>query len=293
MVFTGLRNPHFRLFAGAFLISFSPVFVRLVAVSPTTSAFYRTVIGSVALLLILLIRRAGRAPPRTAWPALAFAAVFFALDLWFWHRSVILIGPGLATLLANLQVFFMIAAGFALFREKPGWIAIVAALLAIVGLSLVLGADWSAPGSGFRRGAILGFLTAMSYAAYMLLLRQSRRDARDPVPLVEVATVSIAVSFLLGAAAVADGSSLAIPTLADFGWLVAYGVLAHALGWMLIASSLTAVTAAEVGIALLLQPTLSLLWDALIFDRRFSGVEILGIVLTLTAIFLGSQRRVS
>lgn len=293
MAFTGLRNPHFRLFAGAFLISFSPVFVRLVSVSPTTSAFYRTAIGSVALLLILLVRRTGRAPPGTAWPALAFAAVFFALDLWFWHRSVILIGPGLATLLANLQVFFMIGAGMVLFREKPGWIAIVAALLAIVGLSLVLGADWSTPGSGFRRGAVLGFLTAMSYAAYMLFLRQSRRDARDPLPLVEVATVSIAVSILLGAAAVADGSSLAIPTPADLGWLVAYGVLAHALGWILIASSLADVAAAEVGIALLLQPTLSLLWDALIFDRQFSGVEISGIVLTLTAIFLGSQRRVS
>jgi drug/metabolite transporter (DMT)-like permease len=69
-------------------------------------------------------------------------------------------------------------------------------------------------------------------------------------------------------------------------------VLAHAFGLMLIASSLTAVTAAEVGIALLLQPTLSLLWDAVFFQRAFSALEVFGMTLTLAAIFLGSQRRV-
>jgi len=292
MASIGLRNPHFRLFAGAFLISFSPVFVRLVSVSPATGAFYRTLLGGFVLLLFLLAGKGRRTPPRATWIALGSASVFFALDLWFWHRSVLLIGPGLSTLLANLQVFFMIAAGVVLFREKPAWFQIVAAPLAIAGLALILGPDWSTLGEGFRLGVLLGVLTAMSYAGYLLSLRRARRGAGNPVPLVEVAAVSVAVACLTGVAALVEGSSLAIPTLADLGWLVAYGVLAHAVGWMLIASSLTAVTAAEVGIALLLQPTLSLLWDGLVFDREFSAVEIAGVALTLVAIFLGSQRRV-
>jgi hypothetical protein len=74
MASIGLRNPHFRLFAGAFLISFSPVFVRLVSVAPTTSAFYRTVFGGVALLLFLLAGRGRPAPARSAWLALGSAA---------------------------------------------------------------------------------------------------------------------------------------------------------------------------------------------------------------------------
>lgn len=292
MASIGLRNPHFRLFAGAFLISFSPVFVRLVSVPATTSAFYRTVFGGAVLLLVLLSRRGERAPRRGVRIALAVAAVFFALDLWFWHRSVLLIGPGLSTLLANLQVFFMIAAGALLLREKPGPVQLAAAALAFAGLTLILGPDWSSLGSGFRLGVLLGFLTAMSYAGYLLCLRRARRGARDPVPLVEVATVSVVVAFLLGVTALAEGSSLAIPGVADLGWLLAYGTLSHAVGWMLIASSLTEVTAAEVGIALLLQPALSLLWDGLIFGREFSALELVGIAITLTAIFLGSQRKV-
>lgn len=292
MASIALRNPHFRLFAGAFVISFSPVFVRLVAVSPTASGFYRTLFGGAALILYLSIARPRPRPSPKIMLALVSAAVFFALDLWFWHRSILLIGPGLSTLLANLQVFFMIAAGVWLYRERPGWAQIVAAPLAIGGLTLILGADWSALETGFRTGVVLGLLTAMSYAGYLLCMRRARRDAADPLPVVEVAAVSVGVSVLLGLAAAAEGNSLAIPGLADLGWLLAYGVLAHAIGLMLIASSLTAVTAAEVGIALLLQPALSLVWDTLLFARAFSATEVVGVVLTLAAIFLGSQRRV-
>jgi drug/metabolite transporter (DMT)-like permease len=285
------RNPHFRLFAGAFLISFSPVFVRLVSVSPTASAFYRTLFGGIALVLYLVVHRRGP-PPRRIWIALGCAAIFFALDLWFWHRSILLIGPGLATLMANLQVFFMIAAGVLLFRERPSWLQIAAAPLALIGLALILGTDWSALEASFRMGVLLGLLTAMSYAGYLLSMRRARAGATNPLPVIEVATVSILVTILLGVAMFAEGGSLTIPTLGDFGWLLAYGVLVHAFGLMLIASSLTDVTAAEVGVALLLQPALSLLWDALLFQRAFGVVEVLGLALTLTAIYLGSQRRV-
>ena len=116
---TILANPHLRLFAGAILISFSPVFVNLVDVSPTTSGFYRVLIGGVALTAFILItgRRFGFS--KNAWRALIFSAVFFAFDLWFWHRSIVYIGPGLATLIANLQVFFMMAAGVFLLRQWP------------------------------------------------------------------------------------------------------------------------------------------------------------------------------
>ena len=41
-------GPRLRLFIGAALISLSPVWVKLVNVSPTTSGFYRVLIGGVA-----------------------------------------------------------------------------------------------------------------------------------------------------------------------------------------------------------------------------------------------------
>jgi len=292
MIKVALRNPHFRLFAGAFLISFSPVFVRLVSVSATTSAFYRCLFGGLALLIYLIIARR-RVGPFGIGAMLVGAAVFFALDLWFWHRSILLIGPGLSTLLANLQVFFMIGAGILLLRERPSLTQWLAAPLAFAGLVMIFGRDWFALDEGFRRGVVLGILTALSYAGYLLCMRRARRGAADPLPAREVATVSLLAAALLGSAALLDGSSLLIPTTADLGWLLVYGAVAHACGLMFIASSLTEVAAAEVGIALLLQPALSMVWDVLLFARVLSLAEALGVGVTLCAIFLGSQRRAS
>ncbi|MGD8340345.1 MAG: DMT family transporter, partial [Gammaproteobacteria bacterium] len=283
----------FRLFGGAFLISFSPVFVRLTSVAPTVSGFYRTLFGAVALIVYLAITRQGRQLSRPVVYAVVVAALFFALDLWFWHRSVLLIGPGLSTLFANLQVFVMIAAGVVFFRERPGRIQLLAALLAVAGLGLILGDDWNALGPGFRTGVILGLLTALSYAGYLLAMRHARSGSDGSLPVAEVATVSLLTALLLFIAALTEEVALLIPSVADLGWLLAYGILAHAFGWLLITSSLAEVTAAEVGIALLLQPALSLLWDVLFFGRAFTALEVVGVVVTLAAIFLGSQRRVT
>ena len=286
-----LANPHIRLFAGAIMISFSPVFVNLVSVSPTTSGFYRVAIGGMALTAFIFLTGRRISFPRAVWWALGLSAVFFSLDLWFWHRSIVYIGPGLSTLIANLQVFFMMAAGAIMLRQRPTLLQLIAVPLAIFGLSLIVGPDWDSLNPDYRIGVVFGVLTAMSYAGYMLSMRKARLDAEHAVPMREVAVMSLLVAVFLGAAAMVEGESLVIPSVSDAGWLAAYGLLCHAVGLMFIASSLAKVTTTETGIALLLQPSLSYVWDIVFFDRPVTTIEITGAIITLFAIFLGSTRR--
>jgi len=286
-----LTTPQSRLFIGAILISFSPVFVHLVDVSPTTSGFYRVLIGGSALAAFMLLTGRRIRFARGVWLVLCAASILFALDLWFWHRSIRYIGPGLSTLLSNLQVFFMMAGGAIFLRQRPTRIQLVAIPLALAGLTLIVGPDWQAVTPGFRTGVIFALLTAASYAGFMLCLGAARADAEHAVPLREVTVVSFIVTVLLGASALVEGESLAIPTYIDGFWLLAYGLLPHAVGWLFIASSLTKVTATEVGIALLLQPSLSSIWDIVFFGREVSPVEAFGAVVTLSAIYLGSRQR--
>jgi len=286
-----LGNPLLRLFAGAILISFSPVFVRLVDVAPTTSAFYRVFIGGVALAAFLGATRRRLGFSRVAWLALVSSAVFFSLDLWFWHRSIVYIGPGLSTLLANMQVFFMIAAGAVVLGQRPRAVQIFAAAMAIAGLAMIVSPQWSNPPPDYRWGVLLGILTAVSYAGYMLSMRSARLQASHAVPVREIAVMSLLAAAILGAAAVSEGSALSIPTLGDTGWLLAYGLMSHALGLMFIASSLAKVSTTATGIALLLQPSLSFLWDVWFFARPVSAVEAAGAAIALAAIFLGTTRR--
>lgn len=286
-----LASPLLRLFAGAICISFSAVWVRLSSVSPTTSGFYRLAIGGAALLLVLLVTKRRFELSQRAWLILAAGTVFFALDIWFFHVSIVIVGPGLSTMLSNFQVFFMMLGGVLFLGQKPRLVQVVAIPLALVGLGMIIGFDWSTLSAEYRWGVIAGLLTALFYAAYMLMMRAARRDAEDPLPVSEVAVVSIGSAILLGASAFVEGESLAIPTLIDALWMVNYGVFSQCLGLLLIASSLRQVTTTQAGIALLLQPTLSFVWDVLFFDRPMTTIEILGALLTLGAIYLGARGR--
>ena len=285
-----LNSPHLRLFAGAIMISFSPVFVNLASVSPTVSGFYRVLIGGVALAAFIVLTGRRLSFSRNIWRALIGSAVFFALDLWFWHRSIVYIGPGLSTLISNLQVFFMMAAGALLLRQKPTALQLLAVPLAIFGLALIVGPDWNEARPNYRLGVVFGILTAASYAGYLLCMRLARLESPHAVPMREVAAMSLMVVVILGVTAVAEGESLAITSVNDAVWLLGYGLLCHAVGLMFIASSLAKVTTTEVGIALLLQPALSYVWDILFFGRPVTGLETTGALITLFAIFLGATR---
>jgi len=282
---------HLRLFAGAALISLSPVWVKLVDVSPTTSGFYRVAIGGVALTLYLLVTRQRIAFSRRLSGLLVLAAVFFALDLWFWHRSINYIGPGLSTLLANFQVFVMMFAGIVFLGQKPQVVQLVAVPLALLGLALIIGLDWGSLSNDYRLGVIFGLATALAYGSYLLTMRAMRADAEHPVPVREIGLMSLMVAAMLAVSALLEGESLAIPTFADAGWLLGYGLLSHGLGIMLIASGLPQVSTTEAGLALLLQPTLSFAWDVVFFDRPTTGQELLGAGIALFAIFLGTRKK--
>jgi len=283
-------NPRLRLFAGAALISLSPVWVKLVDVSPTTSGFYRVFFGGIAISLYLLLSRRQLQFSKRVWQILVLAAVFFALDLWFWHRSVILVGPGLSTLLANFQVFILMVVGVLALRQRPSALQIVAVPLALFGLAMIVGFDWRDLPPDYRMGVIYGLLTALVYAGYLLTMRFVRKDVASGMPTREIAVVSIAAAIMLGVSAFVEGQSLVIPSITDAGWLLAYGVLSHSLGYILIVSSLPQVSTTEAGLALLLQPTLSFVWDVLFFARPMTPVELSGAAIALVAIYLGSRQ---
>jgi drug/metabolite transporter (DMT)-like permease len=81
-----------------------------------------------------------------------------------------------------------------------------------------------------------------------------------------------------------------VPDAADIKWLLCYGVLSHSFGALLLASSLPHVSTTEAGLALLLQPTLSFVWDVLFFGRPMQPVEIAGAAIALVAIYLGARK---
>jgi drug/metabolite transporter (DMT)-like permease len=279
-----------QLVAGAVMISFSAVFVKLVDVSPATSAFYRMLFGGLILLGIVLWRRERIVFRTKGFAMLCLVSVFFALDLTFWHRSILYVGPGLATLLANFQVFVLAAVGVFVLRERLTWFQIVSIPLAILGLVLLVGVDWSSFSADYRWGVILGLLTACCYAGYILALRRARIANTADSSFIMLMVVSLLCAAMLAIAMWPEQASFTIPNWRNAGWLIAYGVFGQVLGWVLISNSISKVRASQVGLVLLLQPVCAFIWDVLFFSRRFTTVELIGAALAVAAIYLGSVK---
>ncbi|MCD9095910.1 DMT family transporter [Luteimonas fraxinea] len=287
------------MLTGAALIGTNGLMVRLAGTPPTVSAFYRMLFAGVLLALFVHLRRDWRPLPQRMWWLALLPATAFAADLWLWHRSILLIGPGLATLLANAQVFFMALAGVLLFGERVGLRFVAGIALAFFGLWLMLGADWATLPADYRWGVWLGLATGLCYAVYNIGLRHVQRagnvgasSAATSAPVAQVlAMVSLLCAGLLGLAGVAEGVSFAIPTWQALGWLLLLAALGHCLSWILISRAMQHLSVALVGLLLLVQPVCAFLLDILVLQRETLPREWLGLAFTLTGIFLASLKR--
>ena len=241
------------LIVGAVLISFSGVWVKVAHVSPNASAFYRVFFGSIVLLAAALYHR------EVKWPKLrhlllsVLCGILFALDLWLYHYSIQYIGPGLATIILNFQVFILAGFGILFLKEPVRLIYLLSLPLTLVGLFMIVGVNWSELELSYRVGVYYGLAAAVFYAAEV----------------------------------VHHNDSFQIPDLQSFFSLAALGLFSHSLGWILITNALPKIRTSFSGLILLLEPALAFVWDVLFFQRPTSLVNWLGVVIALAAIYLG------
>src|SRR5690606_40758782 len=87
------------MLAGAAIIGTNGIMVELAGVPPTISAFWRMSFGGTMLLAWGAVSGGWRALTPRTWAWIAVTGAAFSADLWLWHRSILLVGPGLATLL--------------------------------------------------------------------------------------------------------------------------------------------------------------------------------------------------
>jgi drug/metabolite transporter (DMT)-like permease len=280
-----------RVLAGAVLISFAAVFVSLSGVAPAPAAFYRLVIGAVALMGFAVLRRERlRLEPRFVIYVL-LAGLAFAADLVIWHLSIYRVGPGIATLLPNFQVVLMTLAGWLIWRERLTPRIAVAIGVAVVGLVLLLMAAPQAGHGRFMAGIGYGLGAAVAYTAYLLFLRLAGSSTSRKAPAFFIGSVSVVAAVGAGLWIVLRGESFVVPFGMAWVWLAFYGLGCQALGWLLISTGLPRVPAALAGLLLLLQPTLTFAWDHLIFGRRFTLLELAGAALALIGLYLGLRWR--
>ena len=217
------------------------------------------------------------------------AGIFFAADLIFWHHAIGDVGAGLATVLGNLQVVFVPFAAWVLLGERADRRIVLALPLVCSGIVLISGVlESGSYGSDPARGVLFGVLTGLSYAAFILVLRQGSGDGGRPAgPLFDTTLVAALTCVPV---ALAVGADL-VPRWPSHGWLALLALSSQVLGWMLITVSLPRLPAALTSMTLTIQPVGSVLLGIVLLGERPTALQLLGGACILVGLVSVAARR--
>jgi drug/metabolite transporter (DMT)-like permease len=275
---------------GALVIAFSGILVRLAEVSPSTAAFFRCAYALPALVLLAWLedRHFGRRPLRERVP-LWVAGLMFAADLTFWHHSIEAVGAGLATVLGNIQVLFVGLLAWAALGERPDNRALASTPVVFAGVILISGVvGTGAYGDDPLMGVIFGLLTAITYALFILILRQGNVDVRRPAGPLFDATLGAAIFSALGGIVVGDIQWT--PGLESQAWLVLLALSSQVLGWLLISVSLPRLPAVLTSIVLMLQPVSTVFLGALLLSEAPSAIQLTGVAIVIAGVAVATVK---
>ena len=273
------------LLAGGCAIGFAPIFVRLADTGPVASAFWRCALAA-PLLWAGVFGSRDSPPPHSHWTALILAGIFFALDLGFWHWSIVWTSVANATLLANLAPIFVTLAGWLIWKHRVTPLFLVGMATAIVGMFVLVGPNFAVGGTRLL-GDATAALTAMFYAGYFLAIKVARDGGSSTVRVMAWSTTITALA-LLPVALLSPQPFLPQGTQ---GWLVlvALAVVTQILGQGLIAYAFAHLPASLSSVSLLIQPVVAALAAWVLFGEAVGPMQFLGGAVVLAGIWIAKK----
>ncbi|PIE45456.1 MAG: EamA family transporter [Gammaproteobacteria bacterium] len=283
------RQPTFQLACSSILFGLGAVFVVLIDLDASIIAFYRLSLGAVIFGFLLFLRRERLL---ISLPALLFASlsgVFLGLDLSLWNASILLVGPGIATILNSLQIFFMAAFGIVIYGNLPDkrlWLGLV---ITFVGVILLCNKEMAAGEQG-SLGVVTGILSGLAYAISMLSIREAAKYQQHSL-INTMFYASIAGALATGLYGIISDNSFITNELSSWLMIIIYGIFVHVLAWFLMAKSIPHVSLAIAGLLMALEPVVVFIVDLWGLDKVVSNWQVVGAVLTIVSVYLGTQSK--
>ena len=285
----GDRRTMLIALAGAFLLSFAPLFYIQSETTPITGAFFRMAYAiPILLILVWYLNREDSRSFNTR--MLTFAAGFLlAIDFAGYHSAIDYIGSGIATLIGNSQVIIVTLSSWWLFGERPNRMILLALPMVMLGLVFIAGIWDDEPyGEDPFKGVIASIVAAIFYSSFLILYRYSNRIKAPSANLQFDATIGAAVGLLLIGIAPLEGLDIEPINFTlswpGHGWLILLAISCQIIGWIAITFALPRLPAAHTSFAVLLQPVLTIVWGVILLSETPSLQQMVGMTLIFSAI---------
>jgi len=125
----------------------------------------------------------------------------------------------------------------------------------------------------------------------MLSLRHVQSSQTPLKAFANLGVMSILCALLLYIHILFIGQNITLNTVQSWVSLLILGIFCQVVGWVLITQSMPNLPASIVGVVLLLQPALSMLWDILFFDRPMGMVDFIGLSMVLIGVYLATIKK--
>ena len=181
--------------------------------------------------------------------------------------------------------FFWTVGAFFIFGERFSKLFLIGLVSAIAGILLLMSNSYTYGPRHFL-GDVLGVVTAMFYASYILVVGKLRSKFSTATVMAWSGIISCLILIPI---TIVSGEEFIAKSM--FGWmvLVLLALISHAGGQSLITYSLAHLPVGLGSVGLLLQPVLAALLAWLIFGEALGSLQIIGGCVVLVGIFLARQ----
>ena len=225
---------------GVLVLSFDALLIRLIDAESFSLLFWRGLLMSLTVAFWCRYRYPGKPFFYRDWPSIR-SAVLYALCSIFFVSAINHTSVANVLVIISAQPLFAALIARVFIGEKSSastWVAIIICMLGIV---WVMKDSWSAPS---LTGDLLAFCCAICLSAKFVNDRAVKH--RDMTPALITAGLLIAITSLPNA------SPLALSG-ADWGWMLILCVIVIPIAFVLITLGPTRISAAEVGMLMLLE----------------------------------------
>ena len=272
---------------GAVAMGVSPIFVRLADVGPFASAFWRVALA-VPLLAIWAASEGGTKALVSAFrsKAIWLAGLFFAIDLFFWHLSILNTSIANATFLSSMAPIWVLLFSGLFIGEKVGRREAGGVIVCILGGAVLLGGSYTLDADKLI-GDIYGIGTSFGFGTYFLAVRAARREHRTGTVTFGATAVT---ALCLGVVALAFEPKLLPSSLAGVATLAALAYVSHIGGQGLLAFALGYLSAAFSSLVIFMEVIAAATLAFLVFGEAISWSQGLGGLMILGGIWIARPR---
>ncbi|MDR0579148.1 MAG: DMT family transporter [Campylobacteraceae bacterium] len=259
------------------------IFVKMSELPPINTAFYR-VLFSLPFLLPFTFNKITKVSKKEFFVIL-LAGVFLALDLALWNMSFQYTTVANANLLANLTPFTVIPIAYFIFKEKIPKLFFIGTAITIIGVIVLLSGKIHPSMDNFK-GDALSLLTSIFYAGFIVSVYKLRDGVGSNVIMTISAFGSLAVLAII--AYIVEGFYFPC-TIKELLPLIGLALVSQIFGQGLLSFCLGKVNVSLSSVVTLTQPAIAAIYSFIIFSEILSLVEIAGIFIVLTGVYLAKE----